>query len=100
VVVLPGRPRQGQHKQRDAMRKAHSMTPTAYCAHTNVQVARIDHGDGSMHDEWRCRDCQIAFWPSYEVKRLRKVLFSIAKNTCCDRCNEAALLAQQALGVD
>lgn len=76
------------------------MITTAYCAHRRIYVVRIDHEDGqSYHDEWRCQDCAIAFWPSYEVKRLRKVLFSIAKNTCCGTCQEAALIAQKALDV-
>jgi hypothetical protein len=33
-----------------------------------------------------------------ETSRLRKALESIAKNTCCDRCQEAALVAIAALG--
>lgn len=32
-----------------------------------------------------------------EVKRLRAVLESIAKNTCCEGCQEAALVAREAL---
>lgn len=32
-----------------------------------------------------------------EVQRLRAVLESIAKNTCCEGCQEAALVARQAL---
>lgn len=31
------------------------------------------------------------------VKRLEEALRSIAKNTCCDRCQEAALIAKKAL---
>lgn len=76
------------------------MNGMACCAHTQVKCVRIDHGNGGCHDEWRCADCSLAFWPSHEVKRLRKVLFSIAKNTCCGPCQEAALVAQKALDVD
>jgi len=77
------------------------MTYTAACcAHSQIKRKRIDHDDGSFHDEWRCLDCSANFWPSYEVKRLRKVLFSIAKNTCCGPCQEAALVAQKALDLD
>jgi hypothetical protein len=32
-----------------------------------------------------------------EVERLRAALKSIARNTCCDRCQEAALVAKAAL---
>ena len=32
------------------------------------------------------------------VERLREALRSIAANTCCDRCQEAALVARAALG--
>ena len=32
-----------------------------------------------------------------ENERLRAALTSIAKNTCCDRCQEAALVARRAL---
>lgn len=32
-----------------------------------------------------------------EVKRLRAVLESIAKNTCCEGCQEAALVARAAM---
>ena len=32
-----------------------------------------------------------------EIERLRTVLASIAANTCCDRCQEAALVATAAL---
>jgi hypothetical protein len=32
-----------------------------------------------------------------EGERLRAALQSIAKSTCCDRCNEAALVARKAL---
>jgi hypothetical protein len=32
-----------------------------------------------------------------EVARLREALGSIARNTCCDRCQEAALVARAAL---
>jgi RNase P subunit RPR2 len=32
-----------------------------------------------------------------EIERLRAALESITKNTCCDRCQEAALVARAAL---
>lgn len=32
-----------------------------------------------------------------EVKRLRKVLESIANNCCCEQCQEAGLVARKAL---
>lgn len=73
---------------------------TAACAHVQITRQRVDREDGSVYNEWRCHDCRLDFWPSYEVKRLRRVLFSIAKNTCCETCHEAALIAQQALNVD
>ena len=33
-----------------------------------------------------------------EIERLRGALESIAANTCCDKCQEAALVAKRALG--
>lgn len=33
-----------------------------------------------------------------EIERLREALQSIANNTCCDGCQEAALVARKALG--
>jgi hypothetical protein len=33
-----------------------------------------------------------------ENEKLREALESIAKNTCCDKCQEAALVAKAALG--
>jgi len=33
-----------------------------------------------------------------EIERLRKALQLIANNTCCDGCQEAALVARKALG--
>ena len=33
-----------------------------------------------------------------EIEKLRAALRSIAANTCCDRCQEAALVARAALG--
>jgi hypothetical protein len=32
-----------------------------------------------------------------EIEKLREALRSIASNTCCDRCQEAALVARAAL---
>lgn len=32
-----------------------------------------------------------------EIERLHQALTSIARNTCCDRCQEAALVARNAL---
>jgi len=33
-----------------------------------------------------------------EIERLREALGSIARNSCCDKCQEAALVARKALG--
>lgn len=45
------------------------------------------------------RDVQIATIASLtaEIERLRSVLEYIARNTCCDTCQEAALVAKEAL---
>jgi hypothetical protein len=43
-----------------------------------------------------CMDfCNIA---EERIVKLETALRSIAANTCCDRCQEAALVARQALG--
>ena len=44
-------------------------------------------------DEFQLRDAL-----SNENTRLRAALQSIARNTCCDKCQEAALVAREALG--
>ena len=36
-------------------------------------------------------------WAVREIERLRKALTSIAQNTCCDGCQEAARVAREAL---
>ena len=41
--------------------------------------------------EGRCADLEA------EIARLREALQSIAANSCCDKCQEAALVARQAL---
>lgn len=35
-----------------------------------------------------------------QIERYQRALRSIAKNTCCGRCQEAALVAQDALGME
>ena len=43
-------------------------------------------------------DYSDVFLPAIdEIERLREALRSIASNTCCDRCQEAALVARAAL---
>lgn len=42
-------------------------------------------------------EAAIAASDSQYVKGLVEALKSIVKNTCCDKCQEAALVAQQAL---
>lgn len=37
---------------------------------------------------------------TYEIERLQEALRSIASNTCCDKCQEAALVARVALKDD
>lgn len=39
----------------------------------------------------------VAFDAAEEIERLRDVLQSISNNTCCDNCQEAALVARDAL---
>ncbi len=61
-------------------------------------------------EQWRikchCNECQIERLiaevrrKDAEIERLRSALESIAKNTCCDKCQEAALVAREALEVD
>ena len=54
------------------------------------QFSRDD--SASIGDAWNL--CAEA---ADEIERLRAALRSIAKNTCCDRCQEAALVARAAL---
>ena len=52
------------------------------------------HGPEGLDDV--CPLCEITRLQA-ENERLREALQSIAKNTCCDRCQEAALVAKEAL---
>jgi hypothetical protein len=59
----------------------------------------------SNHDEWRGKETvanaaliAAAKDLAAEVLRLREALSSIARNTCCGGCQEAALVAHAALG--
>jgi hypothetical protein len=80
----------------------------ASCAH--LQVGWKTHEENGLTTGWwECLSgCHMRFIPSAlhaqavaaveaEVARLRQELRSIAANTCCDRCQEAALVAQLAL---
>ena len=45
-------------------------------------------------NEWKN---EREWWALHEIERLREALQSIAANTCCDKCQEAALVAKAAL---
>jgi len=47
--------------------------------------------DNEPMQGWRIRELRA------ENQRLREAIESIAKNTCCEPCQEAALVARQAL---
>lgn len=53
------------------------------------------HGDIDGARQWGCPDCVAQM--RREIAALREALRSIANNTCCDRCQEAALVARAAL---
>jgi hypothetical protein len=58
----------------------------------------IEPVDGNDYGDWVSYDDASKLLA--EVERLRAALQSIAKSTCCDACNEAALVARNALKED
>lgn len=59
----------------------------------------IEQLRGQVDFERECREDTYADLEKQdaEIKRLRDVLQSISNNTCCDNCQEAALVARAAL---
>ena len=61
-------------------------------------IATVEWGLGTWEEladsDRPDEDCQEA---ADEIERLRDVLQSISNNTCCDNCQEAALVARAAL---
>ncbi len=59
----------------------------------------IEQLRGQVEFERECRNGSYADLEKQdaEIKRLRDVLQSISNNTCCDNCQEAALVARAAL---
>ena len=59
----------------------------------------IEQLRGQVDFERECREDPYADLEKQdaEIKRLREVLQSISNNTCCDNCQEAALVARAAL---
>jgi len=59
----------------------------------------IEQLRGQVDFERECREGTYADLEKQdaEIKRLREVLQSISNNTCCDDCQEAALVARAAL---
>jgi hypothetical protein len=59
----------------------------------------IEQLRGQVEFERECRNGAYADLEKQdaEIKRLRDVLQSISNNTCCDNCQEAALVARAAL---
>jgi len=59
----------------------------------------IEQLRGQVDFERECREGTYADLEKQdaEIKRLREVLQSISNNTCCDNCQEAALVARAAL---
>ena len=63
--------------------------------HIAAKLVRRQHAEiERLHDELRQSSIDIA---RAENERLREALESIAANACCDRCQEAALVAKAAL---
>ena len=54
-------------------------------------------GVAHTYDEYGVHS-EIELEAAQEIEKLRAALRSIAANTCCDRCQEAALVARSALG--
>ena len=59
----------------------------------------IEQLRGQVEFERECRNGSYADLEKQdaEIKRLRDVLQSISNNTCCDNCQEVALVARAAL---
>jgi len=75
-----------------------------FYAYVGSHVVPWDGEDEAVRSGWRdvskkalTLHAQAVAAVEAEVARLRQELRSIAANTCCDRCQEAALVAQLAL---
>jgi hypothetical protein len=60
------------------------------------EIERLQKEVMSWWEETELMRGDLAVYSS-EIERLRKELQSIAKNTCCDTCQEAAMVARKAL---
>ena len=83
-----------------------------HCERVGTTVRVVLHEDGFTKLSRRCTDCGGEWIHTFdrdwladaknkkllaEIARLREALGSIAANTCCDQCKEAALAARAAL---
>jgi predicted nuclease with TOPRIM domain len=73
------------------------------CGKYGERIRYLEAENKRLLEEWNrlTGDLEMALdreWDAEEeIKRLREALSSIARNTCCDKCQEAALVAKQAL---
>lgn len=65
----------------------------ASCNRSHPHCANYIHGS---QDVWPCEKFELAMLAA-QSERYREALASIAANTCCEDCGEAALVAAAAL---
>jgi len=106
--AIAARVRQDRETGTPGLWRVGPVDDTIVTAADGSEVAAVD-GDYNEPDLWPIMeanarriaalpDLEAAYLDLYdEVKRLRAVLESIAKNTCCEGCQEAALVASAAL---
>jgi hypothetical protein len=77
--------------------------PAKFFLFRGERIRYLEAENKRLLEEWNrlTGDLEMALdreWDAEEeIKRLREALSSIARNTCCDKCQEAALVAKQAL---
>jgi hypothetical protein len=67
---------------------------------TDDLVKRLREGCSCNFPDTPCGaedQCRAAFEAADRIEQLEAALRSIAANTCCDKCQEAALVARAAL---
>ncbi len=66
-----------------------------FTGHTQI---RVGTAGGPWYEEPLTEPDQLCWDAADEIERMRAALQSIADNTCCEGCQEAARVAKSALG--
>jgi pyruvate-formate lyase len=62
-----------------------------------IMMSSVDNADNVINTIRKALEAKEPEELRQEVERLRDALHSIANSTCCDNCNQAAIVAREAL---